>query len=66
MKYQCWKTTKVKSIENVLKKNSQKTTEIKIEDSCTYRTELVQNMPKIWISEKITGQFLLGNWITIF
>ena len=46
MKYQCWKTTKVKSIENVLKKNSQKTTEIKIEDYHPYITELVQNIPK--------------------
>ena len=47
------------------RKKPWKTAEIKIEDPCTYRGKIAQNMANIWVSKKTTGQFLLGGWITI-
>ena len=47
------------------RKNSQKFSDIKIEDSYPYIVELVQNMPNYRISGISTGQFWLGDWITL-
>ena len=49
--------------ENVPRKNSQKFSDIKIEDYHPYIAEQVKNMPKHRISGKITGQFMLLGWI---
>ena len=48
---------------NTPRKNLQKTVDVKIEYSHSYRAELVQNMPKIGFMTKITIQRPLGDWI---
>ena len=46
--------------EKVPRKNSKKTTEINIEYSCPYITELLKNMPKMWISDKNYTSISIG------
>ena len=47
-----WTTTNCMNNDNAPRKNSQNNDDTKIEDYHPYISELVENMPKYWISGK--------------
>ena len=58
-----WITTKRTNNDKIPRKKSQENADTKIEDSHPYKSELVVNIPKYWISKKIQANFC---WVIRF